>query len=417
LILTIQIHDTEKGWLDAAELTRLSDKEFKIEYDTEYACSYWDRRDCYSLSLRFPVQLDSLRGSMPPFLVDLIPQGNFLLRLLRRYKITSDSDYWAILSQIPLASPGNIRIREPWIAIEKERSSYSHKGFLRHELVSNGQNFLEYMEQHGAPIGGTSGAAGGAPKFLLREDYEGRLHADGYLDDSLTKVAWLIKLPFTDSNNSILLSQTEKSYYDVLRSLPLRTSHEIDIETNILFIKRFDRMRMPDNCLHYLGMESFYSAHGIGEFGAYLNHEDNLRLIDQHSTNPEQDIVEYVKRDIVYNALSNTDNHGRNSSFLKADNLVGLSPIYDVTAMRFFEGDHIVPLTRWSSENSKLKARIKWIEENVACDADVLHRELVQLRECLKDLESLLIKHQVDKTIVDRSAGDREWVKKELGAV
>jgi hypothetical protein len=71
--------------------------------------------------------------------------------------------------------------------IEKNRPAYRHPGFTKDEIIAAKENFVDYMETHVAPVGGTSGAGGGAPKFLLREDYNGRFHADGYLDDTKTK--------------------------------------------------------------------------------------------------------------------------------------------------------------------------------------------------------------------------------------
>jgi serine/threonine-protein kinase HipA len=415
--LRIEIHDTASGWLDAGELRFLQGKEVQVEYNVEFASQYFGHTDVFALSVTFPVQLTRLDGEIPGFLVDLIPQGNVLKNLINRHGILSDTDYERIFSVVPLASPGNIRIQEPWKKIEKERITYSHRGFTRHEVITAEQGFLEYMEQHGAPVGGTSGAAGGAPKILLREDNDGRFHADGYLDDRLTKSAWLIKFPFTDSNNSKLLIRTEKAYYDVLRELPLHTGEAIEIEHDILFIPRFDRVRRDDGKLHYLGLESFYSAHGINTHGMAMRHEDNLKLIRRYSTQYETDICEYLKRDLVNRALANTDNHGRNTSFIKDRNSVRLSPLYDVTAMSFFEADHIVPLTRWDSEHQNLINRVAWVCRECNMDSQVLVESLRELRSSLLHLESLLKLHKVPISIYERSKLDRKQVLDELETI
>ncbi len=413
--LTLQIHDVSEGWLTAAELEFLSEREVRIEYDLDFATAYLGRTDICSLSLTFPVQLDPRSGHPPGFLLDLIPQGNALRQLLARHNIRHENDYLRIFAEVPLASPGNLRVREPWQRIDEERANYKHPGFTRQEVIDAKLDFIDYMEDHGAPVGGTSGAAGGAPKFLLREDLGGRLHADGYLDDDRTKTSWLIKFPFTDSHNSKLLVQTEKKYYDVLRELPLYTGDAIEIESDILFIKRFDRVRLPhDKRLHYLGLESFYSAHDISTYGSILSHEANLQLIERFSSNPQVDVCEYLKRDLVYRALANTDNHGRNTSFIKKNGSVMLSPIYDVTAMRFFDGDFIVSLTRWSDKNRALDERLRWIEQHLEVDAEKVRKELSSLKSSLKGLEALLIKHEVATEIIRRSQEDFLAVMKEL---
>ena len=413
--LTLQIHDVGKGWITAADLHFLPGGRVRVEYEIDFATGYLGRKDLYALSATFPVQLDPREGSLPAFLLDLIPQGNMLRRLLARYGIKHENDYQRILAEVPLGSPGNVRVLEPWQKIDEGRSKYNHPGFTRKEVLSAKLEFIDYMETHGAPIAGTSGAAGGAPKFLLREDLDGKFHADGYLQDHLTKTSWLIKFPFTDSQNSKLLVQTEKKYYDILRELPLFTGDALEIENDVLFIKRFDRMRLPQDArLYYLGLESFYSAHDISTPGASLTHEANLELIMLHSTQAQSDISEYLKRDLVFRALANTDNHGRNTSFIKMKDQVMLSPIYDVTAMRFFEGDFIIPLTRWSQSNLVLSERLRWIAEHLKVDVDQIRFELTVLKTRLQDLESLLVKYDVAPEVILRSSDDRLSVFKEL---
>jgi hypothetical protein len=156
-ILTIQIHDSIKGWIDAAELRFHARSEVEIEYDIDYATTFLGSVDHHALSVNYPVSLDPFRGEIPGYLIDLIPQGQVLKRLLNLNGIKKDSDYEEILSRIPLASPGNIRIKESWSKIELERPSYEHDGFKRDDLLAANTNFLKYMEEHGAPIGGTSG--------------------------------------------------------------------------------------------------------------------------------------------------------------------------------------------------------------------------------------------------------------------
>ena len=86
----------------------------------------------------------------------------------------------------------------------------------------------------------------------------------------------------------------------------------------------------------------------------------------------EEDILEYIKRDIVYNALANPDNHGRNTSFIKDSTSTRLSPIYDVAPMKFFQSEHITSLTTWNKENRDLKKRINWISTNFKIDLNII---------------------------------------------
>lgn len=406
--LTLEIHHNSQGWLEAASIRFISKTEVELAYDLDYASTYFGRKDCFALSLAFPVDTQIYRGAIPGFILDLIPQGEPLKRLMGRHSIREVDDFEAILSTVPLASPGNIRIKEPWQRIEMERPDYHYAGFTRDDVVRRQVDFVDYMESLGAPIGGTTGAGGGSPKFLLREDGAGKLHAEGMLDDSKTMRAYLVKLPFTDSRNSVELLHVEKSYYDLLRQLPLSTGAELEIYDNVLFITRFDRERDQNGVIQYHGLESLYSAHNIIIPGARLKHEDNIRLIAEHSTRAAIDVAEYLKRDLINKMLANTDNHGRNTSFIKKAEAVGLSPLYDVTAMRFFMSDFIVELTKWEEPRRTLGQQIDWIASGFEIEKDFLVGEVRELVQRLGALDGRLRELKIPEDFILRSAEERE---------
>ncbi len=258
----------------------------------------------------------------------------------------------------------------------------------------------------------------GAPKFLLREDTEGRFHADGFLEDSKTKQAYMIKFPFTDSRNSRLLARAEKVYYDFLAQLPVRTYEPFDIQDDILFTPRFDRVRSADGRLHYHGLESLYSVHGFNSYGHRLSHEDNLLLIKRHVKDWQSEIVEYFGRDLLNEALSNTDIHGRNTSLIKIDDMVQLSPIYDVTSMRFFRGDFIVPLTTWQKAPQSLVDRIQWVTDFLQLEPKLLIDYCRQLRDdYLGNMEDKLIQLGLPEEILNLNQEDRNRIQKQLASL
>ncbi len=411
---TIQIYIPQEGWRSAASLRFLSKNEVAIDYDIEYASRYMGQNSIRAVSLTLPIDIQPYRGRIPGFLLDLIPQGDPLRRLRSRYHIKEEDNFGEILSKAPLAAPGNLRILEAWTELDNIRKTYNHKGFKLQEILDHHTDFISYMEEHGAPVGGTSGAGGGSPKFLLREDFQGHFHAEGMLDDKKTKHSYLVKFPYTDHSNSILISQTEKLFYDLLRTLPISTGSEIQIHNNILFIKRFDRVITPHKKIDYLGLESLYSAHNINIHGSKLWHEDNLRLIHKYSSSASEDIVEYLKRDILNKILANTDNHGRNTSFLKSENWVRLSPIYDVTAMKFFTGDFIVELTRWHKEHQELQDQIAWMAEEFSIPLKTLLEELKNLYLSLDNIEKKLSNLGVSKDFIERSYDERQQTIRSL---
>jgi len=417
MTLTLQIHDTDKGWLDAAELRFTSPTKVQIEYDIDYATDHINRTDLFALSVNFPVGFKPFKGDIPGYLIDLIPQGNVLKRLLGRFGILNEYQYEQILTEVPLASPGNVRIKEAWDEIERRRPDYNHLGFERRDIISARTDFVTYMEEHGAPIGGTSGAAGGAPKFLLREDDNGKFHADGYLDDAKTKRAWLVKFPFTDSDNSKLLLQTEMHYYNVLRDLGLDTHESLEWHDDILFIPRFDRIKEDNGTLRYYGLESFYSVHGINTQGVPLSHEDNIKMILRYSSTPTTDVLEYWLRDIANQALCNLDNHGRNTSLLKGNQSTRLSPVYDVTAMKFFKNEIITPLTRWDLTRSTIKHQLQWLLTQKGIDIPSFTSRWNTFTKQILELPKLLQKNSVPKEIIQLSEPDRREIINQIQAL
>ena len=412
--LTFEIHHNDRGWLDAASIEFKSNTEVVIEYDLDYAAEYLGRNDRFALSVNLPVDTATLRMPLPGFILDLVPQGEPLRRLLGRYGIAGQENYSEILRRATLAPPGNVRIKEPWREIEKERPSYRHPGFLRADIVTYHTEFVAYMESHGAPVGGTTGAGGGSPKFLLREDTKGRFHAEGMLDDSKTKRAYLVKFPYTDSSNSIALAKVEKCYHDILHTLPVDVGDPIELEGHVLFIPRFDRVRDSEGRLCYHGLESMYAAHNIAIPGAMLRHEDNVLLLLKYSSEPHTDILEYLKRDLLNKMLANTDNHGRNTSLIKKDNTIRLSPLYDLTAMQFFTSDFIVELTKWYGECRVLKNRVAWIERNAGIALATLKASLKEFYEAVCGLDEAMRRAGVPDDFVLRSKTDRGEVLREL---
>ncbi len=122
------------------------------------------------------------------------------------------------------------------------------------------------------------------------------------------------------------------------------------LEKHALFLERFDRVLEANGRVRCLGLESFYSALGSTIFGEFRHHEEFMSLIARYSTEPETDLAEYLARDLLARMIGNTDNHGRNSSFLKDGKSVRLAPLYDMAPMAW-DSEGIVRSTRWKQEN------------------------------------------------------------------
>jgi serine/threonine-protein kinase HipA len=84
------------------------------------------------------------------------------------------------------------------------------------------------------------------------------------------------------------------------------------------------------------------------------------RVITRFATDPVTELIEYLRRDILNTALRNTDNHGRNTAFLKqTDGNVALSPLFDFAPM-FLDPEGIPRSSRWSGELEPAIGRPDW---------------------------------------------------------
>ncbi|NBX17994.1 MAG: type II toxin-antitoxin system HipA family toxin [Proteobacteria bacterium] len=355
---------THKGWQDVATVTLLGSEQdgelaaTRLEYDLDYAVQRLNSTPMEALSLQYPVSLTSVvLPTWPAFLLDLLPQGHAMKFVEKYYKIPDlRKNYWHILSSCPLSPPGNIRVKvqNPPDIFPKPKEF--HAGFSLQDVTGKGELFLEHMLASGAPVSGTTGASGAAPKFLLREDFQGRFFADGALEDKKTKALWFVKFPRGKHQSDFEIIEAESKVALAAASCGLDVSEACSLKNHALFLKRFDRILKSDSSVSCLGLESFYSAIGSTIFGEFRYHEEFLGLIARYSTKPEMDLAEYLARDLLSCMIGNTDNHGRNSSFLKTGNEVRLAPLYDMAPMAW-DTEGIVRSTRWKDENEN------WVPE------------------------------------------------------
>lgn len=350
---------TPEGWTKAATISLLDSERHgtltpcQFEYDIQYAINALEMENttgAFAVSCHLDVDLSLKKlEKWPAFLMDLFPQGAALKYVVEHLRIPDlSANYWNILNTAVLNPPGNIRIAN------QTEFEESKMGFDREEVVIKGPAFVEHMVKCGAPVSGTTGAAGAAPKFLLREDLNGKFHADGSLSDKNTKQCWIIKYPRGDRSESMNrhILKAEKTWYDIATEVGLRTGKELHWENDCLFIPRFDRL-IKDNDIDYLGLESFYSLVDSLEFGSRFQHSTYLDALARFSTQKNQDLIEYLLRDILNMVMGNTDNHGRNQSVIKTTTEISLSPLYDFAPM-VFDPEGIPRNTRWRNEEDFL---------------------------------------------------------------
>ena len=378
--LTLQIFNAETAtWHDAVQLTfARPDQGIQspvfVAYCHDWVDLLWSRTskpfpaNC-QVSLLLDADFGEARSfpSWPPFLLDLLPQG-------------AARSYWSRLSGLPDALvndlsflkmgsfnvPGNLRVKyeNSWaqkFSFLKDmaevflRNSDWHlkteplqNGFVWEEVLTAKWDFLEYARRLGAPLSGATGAQGMAPKFLLRIDGNQKLHADMELPDAATAKCILVKFPRPGLEIDELIITAERAYLKVAQEMSFYVQ-ELQEKSEALVVKRFDYAFEKKRILK-LGLESMASACGSTIYGENIRLEKQCDAILKFSTDPFQNLVEFLARDALNIALRNTDNHARNTAFLKHnDGAVELSPLFDLAPM-YLDPSGIARVSAFESE-------------------------------------------------------------------
>jgi len=317
-----------------------------LAYDVEYAVNYINQSGITAVSACYPVDFAVIKTvTWPAFLLDLLPSGagrRALLNFLNQIEQGPKSD-WQLLMQGAGNSPGNLRIKQAAELL----NHYEHPGFDKSEIIERAEMFIEYARGHGAPVSGSTGVQGDAPKFLLTLDYHNHWHADGVLPDSEAFKHFIVKFPrgHLDSDKAVL--RNEAAYYQVAKKVGLRVHALPEYINNTLFIPRFDRKTEHGKVFRY-GQESLCSLAGVAEFGEAIPMEILCTAFMPHVTHPKQELKEFLLRDVMNVALGNTDNHARNTAISKyPDGRIALSPLYDFAPM-ILDEQGIARSSRWS---------------------------------------------------------------------
>lgn len=374
------------------------------EYDVDYTVDQLENLPSHRVGLSYPINFELFRSPRwPAFLLDIMPAGAGRRVWLHRLGLTDGAGAdWELLRNGAGNPPGNIRIAGAAL-----QPGPPHPGFSRDEIVEKNADFIEYAEERGAVVAGATDVQGDAPKFLLVRDRNQRWHPDGALPDNEVKEYWVVKFPRgrTEADRTVL--RNESPYLEVARRFGLRVGAPLELIEDTLFIPRFDRTVANGSVVRH-GLESLCSAAGIAEYGRRGDHSLFCAAISRHGTDPKSEIMEYIRRDILNVALRNTDNHGRNTSFLKReDGFVALSPIYDFAPM-FIDPEGIPRSSRWEGRLEQVIGRPAWglIAQSLACiiDPDELLAVLWRDAELVARLPETMKECGVEDQVIDRVA-------------
>lgn len=365
--LTIQLF-TEGAWHDAMKLRFVdAQKGFEGGCHFAYLGHYLSNNlDCLetlfakSVSALTPLSFTVYSAkSAPAFVYDIAPAGAARRSLMKRLGASKPADLSEDIFLLARSTPapvGHLRIKESMTHFESHVGR--HAGFARRDIIERDTRFIEYAYEMGAAIGGATGAGGAAPKLLMSEDHQGRLHPDAVLADGDVAQHWFVKFPRNNGNQrdrEILAS--EFCYYQALNALGIETvsANGLALEAGSkpsLWMQRFDRA-VGAQGVQRLAVESVYSLSGETQAGAYMEHKtvvDRLATLWIKTGQKQQVqalIDEYLRRDLLNKILGNSDNHGRNTSVIREQSSVRLAPVYDLAPM-VMDDEGISRTTKWA---------------------------------------------------------------------
>ncbi len=321
----------------------------------EYGYEYLDRwlgtnRSDVLASLTLPLEFGptSLR-TWPAFLDDLRPMGSARRWWLNQLNLAdSPASDFRLLQRGTVAPVGNLRIAEAVPAKAEPPRRFSSQAVIDRE-----QDFIAWAADHGAQVGGATGAGGDSPKLLLRRDPDGQVWIDVWQDEPESAATHvLVKFARSKRERDRLILRSEYVFYRALATLGIPTIATEGMELHegaggpSLWLPRFD-VRRHDGREVRLGVESLYSLLGARP-GSRLRHQDVLVAL-RSLVQPAQWrglLLDYVQRDILNLVFGNSDNHGRNTALLKSAEGVSLAPVYDFAPMKMdLEG--ISRTTQW----------------------------------------------------------------------
>lgn len=398
-------------WLPAAEFEPQGGSYCAtFEYLPEYVFSEAPQPLSFALPVsmdRFGIDAETGAPPCPAFLLDLVPQGRGREFLIRELKFAGGGNHDLLLAQFGAYNPiGNLRLDTAVQFFEQRRRDHLEVhigGFTLNDILNRQEVFLEHIWLHTMLSAGITGVQGAAPKFLLTQNRDGLWFTDAALPDDEACQHWLVKLPRGRHETDFAVLRNEAAYLRVAKHCNLRVAGEAMHKNDMLFVPRFDRV-ITGNGLQRLTQETLASLAGVRGFGIPTSLFDLVAGFLPHVTNRADEVVEFLKRDVLNMAMRNTDNHARNTSVQRLpDGSVQLTPLYDFAPM-FMDREMIVRGCKWRTAEREI---VEWDEiiDNIslsdATKASVL-TSLCDFAKVVGNLPNTMRDCGVEETVIDQ---------------
>jgi len=348
-------------------------------------------RDYRAYSVGAPIDLvDRSEETWPAFLLDYVPQGRQAERIARFLNVPADAPSTEIhLLMRSAGSPvGNVRVKEAYEQEVARIAEMPRKGITKEDILGRTDAFLEVADRFSMLASGSSGLQGDWPKVALaRSASDGLWYPDSMVEDCDAAEHVIVKLLRSDEAVDRRILEAEAGYSLVAREFGLNVERPSSYGNGVLVIPRFDRAATEAGVIRY-GQESLVASIGVAEYGHIGRHETYLRRIQEISSDPLADTVEYLRRDLLNIAMGNPDNHGRNTALRKKpDGTIRLAPLFDFAPMKLAAAG-IVRSTKWEVMlKSGADTDPDWRE---VCEAVAGTLPVETLAEALADREEML---------------------------
>jgi serine/threonine-protein kinase HipA len=321
-------------------------------YAVEWAVEHAGARDAWALGSGWPVGLEPFEANhWPVFLIDMLPQGYGRAELLRQLGLSEtleETADWRLLLAGASNPIGHLRIKEAahWLA----QRTGPCVGFTDAEVAARSEQFIDYLSAYGLFVAGSSGVQGEWPKLLMTRAKDGLLYLDHTLDDALASEHYIVKFGRGSNARLAQILRHEAPYMAIAQHLGLRVHRPLCLQERALFVPRFDR-RITATGVERLAQESIAALTGKPGFGVVPSHDEVCQRLAQVCTDPQAEVLEYIKRDVANLALGNKDNHARNTAVQRDfAGHIALTPLFDFAPM-YLHPDGIARRIRWEGND------------------------------------------------------------------
>lgn len=297
----------------------------------DYEESWKDNPQSIPLSLSLPLDTERHQSSrVKNFVGGLIPENEAVLAdAQKRYRLDDPSDPMEFLSVLGEEVAGAAQFVPPGQAPDPSFTRAPIPHDLLRQMVAEVRQYngaMPFMKE---------------PPHVSMAGFQAKvaLHKSG---DS-----WSIPQGTAASTHIIKPAPKRLTDVDLIehaimqsgREIGLNVSHTeiVHFESERAFVTmRYDRVIKPDGRVMRIHQEDFLQAMGRDPDRKYQYQKNGpslpelINLIRNNSSNPDDDINEFVRLNAFHVITGDADGHAKNSSFILAPGSVRLAPAYDL---------------------------------------------------------------------------------------